>query len=58
MSARARVLKAMVPPVIRAPRLADTIGRWAARLVLVVRAGPAARLPAEQRNLPSPKAAP
>ena len=52
MSARARVLKAMVPPVIRAPRLADTISRWAAELVLVVRAGSAARRPAEQRNLP------
>jgi hypothetical protein len=58
MSVPARVLKAMVPPPIRAPRLADSIGRWAAQLVLAVRAGPPAPLTAERRNLPSAKAAP
>lgn len=57
MNAPARVLKALVPPVTRAPQLAESIGRWAAHLVLAFRAGPAARLPAKQRALPSPKAA-
>ncbi len=58
MSTPVRVQKTLVPPVIRAPRLADPIGRWAAWLVLAIRACTAARQPAEQRTLRSPEAAP
>ena len=62
MNAPARVLKALVPPVIRAPRLADSIGRWAAHLVLAFRAGPPhgcppngapCHRPRQPRDLPS-----
>ena len=58
MSAPARVLKAMVPPAIRAPRMADSIGRWAAGVMLAVRVRQATRLSESQRGAPAPEAAP